>query len=47
MTNSTVLRIANTPETHFLLQPELRAIQKGLRFGEIGDGDDIYVGYIN
>lgn len=44
-TNSSVLQVANTPETEFLIQAELRALQKenGLKYIEkIG-----YKGYVN
>lgn len=37
MTKTTVLRIANTPQTEFLRQAELKAINEGLKFGELDD----------
>ena len=42
------LKIANTPDTHFLLQAELKAIQQGLEYEEIEwkDGSK-YKRYVN
>jgi hypothetical protein len=47
-----LLRVANTPETEFLLQPELKAILAGLQYKEREvkheDGiDEIFKGYVN
>ncbi len=42
-----LLRVANTPNTQFLLQAELRAIQAGLKYGEIKfKSGNIYNGYL-
>ena len=50
MTDQTILKIANTPETEFLLQAELRAIHQRLEFKD-GIDCDIpgykYIGYVN
>jgi hypothetical protein len=35
VTDPSLLRVANTPNTQFLLQAELRAIQNGLQYKEI------------
>ncbi len=48
----TVLRIANTEDYKWLLQPELKAIKDGLTYGEIEVKEDIfswwkYKGYLN
>ena len=37
VTDSSLIRIANTPKTQFLLQAELKAIQDGLEYKEGGD----------
>jgi len=48
----TKLKIANTPETEYLLQPEISAIYKGLQYKEdvkgISPGGDAYTyrGYV-
>jgi hypothetical protein len=46
-----LLRVANTPETEFLLQAELRAIQAGLQYKEREimheDYDEMFKGYVN
>jgi hypothetical protein len=34
MIDESLLRVANTPDTHFLLQAELKAIKKGLQYKE-------------
>jgi hypothetical protein len=44
MTDPSILRVANTPETKFLIQAELRAIQQGLKYIEKGN---YYSGYVN
>jgi hypothetical protein len=44
MTDPSVLRVANTPETKFLIQAELRAIQQGLKYIE---KENDYYGYVN
>jgi hypothetical protein len=44
MTDPLILRVANTPETKFLIQAELRAIQQGLKY--IEEKNDYY-GYVN
>jgi hypothetical protein len=47
VTYPSLIRVANTPNTQFLLQAELRAIQNGLKYGEIKYSDgDIYNGYL-
>jgi hypothetical protein len=44
----TVLRIANTEEFHWLLQPELKAQKDYLKYVEEKDyGGDTYRGYVN
>jgi hypothetical protein len=46
VTDPSLLRVANTPNTQFLLQAELRAIQNGFQYIEEEDEDgDIYNGY--
>jgi hypothetical protein len=45
-TNSSLLRVANTPNTQFLLQAELRAIQEGFIYKEIKYSNGIYNGYV-
>ncbi len=48
VTDPSILRVANTPNTQFLLQAELRAIQQGLQYREIKYSDGvIYKGYVN
>jgi hypothetical protein len=45
--NLSVLKVANTPNTQFLLQAELRAIQNGLQYGQIKDDNgNTYNGYV-
>ena len=46
--DKSLLRVANTPHTHFLLQAELNAIKQGLKYEEYEweDGDR-YKGYWN
>jgi MORN repeat len=46
VSDPSLLRVANTPDTQFLLQPELRAIQQGLEYGQIKYSDGVYDGYI-
>jgi hypothetical protein len=46
VTDLSLIRVANTPNTQFLLQAELRAIQKGLQYGQIKYSDGIYNGYV-
>ena len=49
-TNLTDLKIANTHLTRFLVQAELRAINQGLKFGQLAhpiDKNVTYVGYFN
>jgi hypothetical protein len=46
VTDPSLIRVANTPNTQFLLQAELRAIQSGLQYKEIKNSDGvIYKGY--
>lgn len=52
MIDKSLLRVANTPETQFLLQGELKAISQGLKYKEIGVQEQIgdyttYKGYVN
>jgi hypothetical protein len=51
MIDKSLLRVANTPETQFLLQGELKAISQGLQYKEIEVIDGIsfntYKGYVN
>jgi hypothetical protein len=48
MIDESLLRVANTPDTHFLLQAELKAIKQGLQYREIEykDGSK-YKGYVS
>ena len=46
VTDPSLLRVANTPNTQFLLQAELRAIQAGLEYIEDEDEDGTYNGYL-
>ena len=42
------LKVANTPDTHFLLQAELKAIKQGLDYKEIENPSEIkYNRYVN
>jgi hypothetical protein len=34
MIDESKLKVANTPDTHFLLQAELKAIEQGLKYYE-------------
>ena len=48
VTDPSLLRVALTPSTQFLLQAELRAIHQGLQYKEIKYPDgSIYTGYVN
>ena len=48
VTDESLLRVANTPNTQFLLQAELRAIHQGLQYIEEEDEDGvIYHGYVD
>jgi hypothetical protein len=48
VTDPSLLRVANTPNTQFLLQAELRAIQNGLQYKEIKyPSGNIYNGYVD
>jgi hypothetical protein len=48
MIDESLLRVAITPDTHFLLQAELKAIKQGLQCGEKEFNDESkYKGYIN
>ena len=42
-----LLTVSDTPETQFLLQAELKAIQSGLEYIEKQFGDFRYKGYVN
>jgi hypothetical protein len=47
VTDPSLIRVANTPNTQFLLQAELRAIQMGLQYKEIKDTNgNTYNGYV-
>jgi hypothetical protein len=46
VTDPSLIRVANTPNTQFLLQAELRAIQDGLQYKEIKYNNGIYNGYV-
>jgi hypothetical protein len=47
VTDPSLIRVANTPNTQFLLQAELRAIQSGLQYKEIKyNNGNIYKGYV-
>jgi hypothetical protein len=41
-----LIRVANTPNTQFLLQAELRAIQNGLQYVERSNKELTYKGYV-
>jgi hypothetical protein len=45
--NPSLIRVANTPNTQFLLQAELRAIQNGLQYIEEDDEELTYKGYVD
>ena len=49
VTDESLLRVSNTPVTHFLLQAELRAINQGLQYieGTAAEGSVRYYGYVN
>ena len=48
MIDKSLLRVANTDDTEFLLQPELNAIKQGLKYKEIENKDGVkYKGYVN
>ena len=49
LTDQSLLRVANTPNTQFLLQAELRAIHQGLQYREIEKTKygNRYIGYVN
>ncbi len=47
MSADTVLKIANTNHTKWMLQPELKAIKDGLVFKEISCDEYTYKGYVN
>ena len=48
VTDLSILRVANTENTEFLKQPELRAIQQGLQYREIQLNEEwTYKGYVN
>ena len=48
MIDESKLKIANTPDTHFLLQAELKAIKQGLQYKEIErKSGSKYKGYVN
>jgi hypothetical protein len=46
VTDPSLIRVANTPNTQFLLQAELRAIKNDLQYGELKFDDGIHNGYI-
>jgi hypothetical protein len=47
--DKSLIRVANTPDTHFLLQGELKAISQGLKYTEIEipRSSNTYKGYVN
>jgi hypothetical protein len=48
MIDKSKLRVANTPDTHFLLQAELKALKQGLKYIEIDYKDGFkYQGYVD
>ena len=49
LTDESLLRVANTPNTQFLLQAELRAIHQGLQYKEIEKNKygNRFIGYLN
>ena len=48
MIDKSLLRVANTPDTHFLLQAELKANKQGLQYREIDYNDGTkYKGYVS
>ena len=48
LTDQSLLRVANTPNTQSLLQAELRAIHQGLQYKEkTYPSGSIYTGYVN
>ncbi len=48
MIDKSLLRVANTDDTEFLLQPELKAIKQGLQYKEMEYKDSRkYKGYVN
>jgi hypothetical protein len=47
VTDPSLLRVSNTPNTQFLLQPELRAIHNSLQYKEIQDWVRTYKGYVD
>ena len=48
VSNPSLLRVATTPTTQFLLQAELRAIQQGLQYTEIQVDEKLtYKGYVD
>jgi hypothetical protein len=46
MIDESRLKVANTPDTHFLLQAELKAIELGLEYRDAKNGVK-YKGYVN
>jgi hypothetical protein len=46
MIDESELRVANTPDTRFLLQAELKAIKQGLQYKQIQEDDWTYNGYV-
>jgi hypothetical protein len=47
VSDESLIRVANTPETKFLLQAELRAIDQGLEYIEVDLEEFTYKGYVN
>ncbi len=48
MIDESLIRVANTPDTHFLLQPELKAINDGLVYtAEKKSPKGSYTGYVS
>ena len=47
MIDISLLKVANTPETEFLEQAELKAIKEGLEYKEVSGEGFSYRGYVN
>jgi hypothetical protein len=48
VTDESLLRVSNTPNTQFLLQAELRTIHQGLQYREIQADEELrYHGYVD
>ncbi len=48
MIDESKLKVANTPDTHFLRQAELKAIKQGLEYEEVEyESGNRYKGYVS